>query len=88
MALIERLRLGGEPEEGEASQAWLIRQLDVAIKARAALTVSVSMPNGSIIDYQLEPTSVAGGRLRGRDKKSAIERTLPLASIAALGPAL
>ncbi|HAM27548.1 MAG TPA: hypothetical protein DCP11_12865 [Microbacteriaceae bacterium] len=88
VALIERLRLGGEPEEGEASQAWLIRQLDVAIKARAALTVSVSMPNGSIIDYQLEPTSVAGGRLRGRDKKSAIERTLPLASIAALGPAL
>jgi hypothetical protein len=86
--LIERLRLGGEPEEGEASQAWLIRQLDAAIKARAALTVSVSMPNGSVVDYQLEPTSVAGGRLRGRDKKSAIERTLPLASIAALGPAL
>lgn len=86
--LIERLRLGGEPEEGEAGQAWLIRQLDVAIKARAALTVSVSMPNGSVIDYQLEPTSVAGGRLRGRDKKSAIERTLPLASIAGLGPAL
>ncbi|WP_394769464.1 helicase-associated domain-containing protein [Lacisediminihabitans sp.] len=86
--LIERLRLGGEPEEGEAGQAWLIRQLDVAIKARSALTVSVSMPNGSVIDYQLEPTSVAGGRLRGRDKKSAIERTLPLASIAGLGPAL
>jgi hypothetical protein len=87
-ALIERLRLGGEPEDDETGQAWLIRQLDVAIKARASLTVSVTMPNGSVMDYQLEPTSVAGGRLRARDKKSAIERTLPLSSIAGLGPAL
>ncbi len=87
-SLIERLRLGGEPQEKETGHAWLIRQLDVAIKARAGLTVSVTMPNGSIVDYQLEPTSVAGGRLRGRDKKSAIERTLPVSSIAALGPAL
>ncbi len=87
-SLIERLRLGGEPEGDETGQAWLIRQLDAAIKARASLTVSVTMPNGSVMDYQLEPTSVAGGRLRARDKKSAIERTLPLSSIAGIGPAL
>lgn len=85
--LIERLRIGGEPEPLETGQAWLLRQLDVAIKARVGLTVSVKMPNGSIVDYQLEPTSVGGGRLRARDDKSQIERTLPLASIAALGPA-
>jgi hypothetical protein len=87
-ALIERLRLGGAAEGDETGQAWLMRQLDVAIKARAGLTVSVTMPNGSVVDYQLEPTSVAGGRLRARDKKSAIERTLPLSSIAGIGPAL
>ena len=86
-ALIGRLRLGGAQQEEENGQAWLIRQLDVAIKARASLTVSVSMPNGSIVDYQLEPTSVAGGRLRGRDNRSAIERTLPLSRIASIGPA-
>ncbi|MHB1171130.1 MAG: helicase-associated domain-containing protein [Lacisediminihabitans sp.] len=86
--LIQRLRLGGEPEAEETGQAWLLRQLDAAIRARIALTVSVTMPNGSIIDYQLEPTSIAGGRLRGRDRKSAIERTLPLSSIASLGPAI
>lgn len=85
-SLVERLRLGGEPEPEEAGQAWLLRQLDVAIKAHLGLTVSVQMPNGSVVDYQLEPTSVAGGRLRARDKKSAIERTLPLASIAAIAP--
>lgn len=86
-SLIERLRIGGEPEDDETGQAWLLRQLDVAIKARVGLTVSVRMPNGSIVDYQLEPTSVGGGRLRARDKKSAIERTLPLTSIAGLSPA-
>ncbi len=86
-SLIERLRLGGEPEPEETGQAWMLRQLDVAIKARVGLTVSVKMPNGSIVDYQLEPTSVGGGRLRARDDKSQIERTLPLTSIAALGPA-
>jgi hypothetical protein len=46
----------------------------------------VSMPNGTIVEYQLEPTSIAGGRLRGRDRKSAIERTLPLGRITAIGP--
>jgi hypothetical protein len=86
-AMLERLRLGGEPEVEETGQAWLLRQLDVAIKARGALTVSVTMPNGTIVDYQLEPTSLGGGRLRARDRKSAIERTLPLGSIAAIGPA-
>ena len=86
-ALIERLRLGGEPEDEETGHAWLIRQLDAAIKAKTPLTVSVTMPNGTLVDYQLEPTSVAGGRLRGRDNRAAIERTLPLSRIASISPA-
>ncbi|MHC5797522.1 helicase-associated domain-containing protein [Lacisediminihabitans sp. FW035] len=86
-ALIERLRLGGEPEDEETGHAWLIRQLDAAIKAKTPLTVSVTMPNGTLVDYQLEPTSVAGGRLRGRDNRAAIERTLPLSRIAGISPA-
>jgi len=85
--LLERLRLAGEPEPAEAADAWLARQLDTAIKGKAALTVSVTMPNGTIVDYQLEPTSVAGGRLRARDRRSAIERTLPLSSITRVAPA-
>ncbi|CAN5115368.1 helicase-associated domain-containing protein [soil metagenome] len=86
-ALIERLRLGGEPEDEETGHAWLIRQLDAAIKAKTPLTVTVTMPNGTLVDYQLEPTSVAGGRLRGRDNRAAIERTLPLSRIAGISPA-
>ena len=86
-ALIERLRLGAEPVGEETGHAWLIRQLDAAIKAKTPLTVSVTMPNGTLVDYQLEPTSVAGGRLRGRDNRAAIERTLPLSRIAGISPA-
>lgn len=85
--LVERLRLGGDSEPGEAEEAWLERQIDTAIRVKAALTVSVTMPDGSVVDYQLEPTSIAGGRLRARDRRFAIERTLPLSSITAVAPA-
>lgn len=85
--LIGRLRLGSEAMPEETADAWLSRQLDTAIRTRSALTVTVSMPNGTIMDYQLEPTSVAGGRLRARDRRSAIERTLPLSRITAISPA-
>jgi hypothetical protein len=87
-SLIERLRIGSGPQEDEeTAQAWLVRQLDAAIKAKTPLTVTVAMPNGNLVDYQLEPTAVAGGRLRGRDNRAAIERTLPLSRIAGIGPA-
>jgi hypothetical protein len=44
------------------------------------------MPDGSSIDLQLEPASLAGGRLRARDRRSDLERTLPLRSITSVGP--
>jgi hypothetical protein len=84
--IIRRLRLIAEPTSDEADQAWLERQLDTAIRSKIALTVTVAMPDGSSVDLQLEPASVAGGRLRARDRRSDLERTLPLASITAVGP--
>jgi hypothetical protein len=65
----------------------MLRQLDLAIRAKVALTVTVAMPGGVLVDYVLEPASVAGGRLRARDRTADIERTLPLSSIAAIAPA-
>jgi hypothetical protein len=85
-ALIERLRIGGAAEPQEEGQAWLLRQLDIAIKSKVELTVTVRMPDDSELSYVLEPTSVSNGRVRFRDRKSQIERTLPLSSIASLGP--
>jgi hypothetical protein len=86
-AIVSKLRLIGESTSAENGQAWLERQLDTAIKAKIGLTVTVAMPDGSSVDLQLEPASVAGGRLRARDRRSDLERTLPLKSITAVGPA-
>lgn len=84
--LIARLRVASSPDPEVTGQAWLSRQLDAAVKGKLGLTVTVQMPDGSHVDYQLEPASVARGRLRARDRKSDIERTLPLTSIVAVGP--
>ncbi|MFC6357048.1 helicase-associated domain-containing protein [Luethyella okanaganae] len=83
--LIARLRMSNA-DTTETGQAWLARQLDIAIRAKQALTVSVRLPGGVVSDYLLEPTSVANGRLRARDRTSDIERTLPLSSIVTIAP--
>ncbi|MEP6482182.1 MAG: helicase-associated domain-containing protein [Rhodoglobus sp.] len=85
-ALIEKLRLGSTSDPELTGHAWLLRQLDVAIKGKLPLTVTVRMPDGTDVDYQLEPASMGGGRLRARDKRADIERTLPLSSIASVSP--
>jgi hypothetical protein len=86
-ALIERLRVGSPTDAAAADRAWLARQLDVAIRGKLGLTVTVTLQDGSSVSYQLEPASVAGGRLRARDRRTDLERTLPLSSITAVGPA-
>jgi hypothetical protein len=85
--IVNRLRLIGASTVAEDDKAWLERQLDTAIKAKIGLTVTVAMPDGSSVNLQLEPASLAGGRLRARDRRSDLERTLPLASITAVSPA-
>jgi hypothetical protein len=86
-ALVERLRAAEQAEGPDTGAQWLARQLDIAIRSKAAVNVSVAMPDGQIVEYLLEPTGLGGGRLRGRDRKADIERTLPLSSIRGLNPA-
>lgn len=85
--LVERLRAAEVADETDTGEQWLARQLDIAIRSKGTVIVSVAMPDGSIVDYLLEPTGIGGGRLRGRDRKADIERTLPLSSIQGLQPA-
>ncbi|WP_400995845.1 helicase-associated domain-containing protein [Agromyces sp. GXQ0307] len=80
-------RLAEADAEGGTEQAWLARQLEAAARAKETLTVTVRMPGGDTADYLLAPASVANGRLRARDRKSDIERTLPISAIAAVAPA-
>ena len=58
----------------------LVRQIEMAIKTKAAIKVSLQM-NGTAREFLLEPTGLANGRLRGRDRQADCERVLPLASI-------
>lgn len=84
LTLIARLQVADENAPEDSGEAWLARQLDSAIRTKSTVLVSVRMPNGKVVDYELEPASVSGGRLRARDPHSEIERTLPLASIVAV----
>jgi hypothetical protein len=82
--LISRLREVEGDTSGGTDVAWIARQLDAAIRAKQTVTITVEVPRSGPMDFVLEPTGVSGGRLRGRDKKADIERTLPLSSIIAL----
>ena len=82
--LVEKLRLAEDGSDVNNAQLWLARQLESAIRSRSTVTVSVRMPNGTVVDHSLEPASVSGGRLRAKDPVPEIERTLPLSSIAAV----
>lgn len=85
-ALLDRMA-EEQPGDGDAEQAWLSRQLEAAARSKETLTVTVRMPGGETADYLLAPASVANGRLRARDRKADIERTLPLSAIASVSPA-
>jgi hypothetical protein len=82
--LVARLRADTSASAESTGSDWVARQLDIAIRNRIALTVRVAMPNGVEFDYLLEPTGLSGGRLRARDRRADIERTLPLSSITAI----
>ncbi|MGV3712048.1 helicase-associated domain-containing protein [Pseudolysinimonas sp.] len=85
--LISRVRESAAAAPEEADRAWLARQLELAIKGKVTVTVTVRMPDDSIAEYVLEPAALAGGRLRARDRRSDIERTLPLSSIVSVADA-
>ncbi|MHA7985720.1 helicase-associated domain-containing protein [Rathayibacter sp. CAU 1779] len=82
--LVQRLRSAERTDGPEGAEAWLNRQLESAVRSRTVVTVTVALPDGRELDYTLEPTGLGGGRLRGRDRASDIERTLPVASIRAV----
>ncbi|GGE83661.1 hypothetical protein GCM10011313_02580 [Mycetocola zhadangensis] len=79
--LLKELRAAEAESAGDSGQAWVARQLDAAIRAKQTVTVTVQVPGSGPLEFVLEPTGVSGGRLRARDKRADIERTLPLSSI-------
>ena len=68
----------------ESDDAWLARDLEIAVRARETLTLVVALPGGEHREFTMELTGIGGGRVRGRDKQADLERTLPLSSITAV----
>lgn len=78
---IQRLRqqeekLGSSPDDDD-----LNRQIQLAIKNKARATFTVTSNSGVEVEFLLEPIGIANGRLRAKDRKADIERTLPITSI-------
>ncbi|GAA5032789.1 helicase-associated domain-containing protein [Microbacterium fluvii] len=76
--LIARLR---EAEGADTDGAWLVRELEQAVRARAVIEVAVRMPDDTERTFTIEATGLGGGRLRGRDRAADVERTLPVSHI-------
>ena len=85
--LISRVRQSAAAAPEETDRAWLARQLELAIKGKVTVAVTVRLPDDTLAEYVLEPAALAGGRLRARDRRSDIERTLPLSSIVSVADA-
>jgi hypothetical protein len=76
--LLATLRSG---HSTDAAAAWLGRELEQAVRAKATIVVVVRLPGGDERTFTLEASGLGGGRLRGRDKGADVERTLPVTSI-------
>lgn len=77
---IERIRLG-DPSADDQSESQVFRQIQLAIKNKTRMRTTVKSNSGTEIEFTLEPIGLANGRLRAKDRKADIERTLPLTSI-------
>lgn len=59
----------------------MARQIDMAVRGRTPIRITVRMPDGSERPFSIVPTSVAAGRVRGKDTAVDVERTLPLSLV-------
>ena len=66
------------------SDELMIRQIQLAIRNKALVSLKVKVADGSLADFELMPSGIANGRVRGKDRKAQVERTLPLASIVSI----
>lgn len=87
--LVDKLITSTSTETGSISHlddgaAWRERQVSLAIRQKAPLTLTFGMPDGSKKVMTVIPLSVSNGRLRAKDATTDVERTLPMASIVTL----
>lgn len=81
---IARIREADLSSSKAGNDEVMTRQVQLAIRNKAKLSITVNRRDGTQLVIELEPSGIANGRLRGLDRKAQVERTLPLTTIAAI----
>ncbi len=81
---ITRMREADTQGTSDPDDDDLLRQIQLAIKYKAKMVIVLKTSNGEQVEYLVEPVGVANGRLRAKDRKADIERTLPLSSVVSI----
>ena len=81
---IIRIRAADKAMSSGGNDEALTRQVQLAIRNKARLLITATIADGSSATFDLMPSGIANGRLRGLDRKAQIERTLPLSTITAI----
>lgn len=81
---IERMRLNDNQGSDDPQEDFLLRQIQLAIKNKAKVAIKLRTAAGSELEYLVEPVGVANGRIRAKDRKADIERTLPMSSVVSI----
>ncbi len=76
----------GQTSSTNTDDAWMAKRIEAAVKAKQKLEVTVAPEGRDPMTFIMVPTGFTNGRMRGRDVKSEVERTLPLTSIINIVP--
>jgi hypothetical protein len=77
---VERLKQQDTELTDQAPATDMERKIQLALRSKSSLQVEINA-NGKMMSFLLEPIGMANGRLRARDRKADIERTLPVSAI-------
>ena len=80
---LTRLRKQDLEIADQAPESDVDRKIQLALASKSILLVEINA-NGKIMNFVLEPIGLANGRLRARDRKADIERTLPVSAITSI----
>jgi len=81
---LARIRAADSAMSAGGNDEAVTRQVQLAIRNKARLLITATIADGSSSTFDLMPSGIANGRLRGLDRKAQIERTLPLSTITAI----
>ena len=72
--------------QNEGDGASIERMLELAVRQKQRVIVSMSQPDGSEREFTIRPVGLSNGRLRGIDEQAEVERTFPISLLSSAHP--